>query len=57
MGFVVGTVAGALLAPRRGAKALQILGARFQQARKAADDAADAAEASIQERFQKARRD
>ena len=57
MGFVVGTVAGALLAPRRGAKALQILGARFQQARKAADEAADAAEASIQERFQKARRD
>ncbi len=56
IGFVVGSVAGAMIAPKRGADILESARIRFRRARVEADAAADDAERSLAESFEEARR-
>ena len=56
IGFVVGSIAGAVIAPKRGADLLENARIRFRRARVEADAAADEAQRSIEQSFEEARR-
>jgi gas vesicle protein len=56
IGFVVGSVAGAMLAPKKGADILENARIKFRRARVEADAAADNAEKAVKESFEEARR-
>ena len=56
IGFVVGSVAGAMLAPKKGADILANARIKFRRARVEADAAADDAEKAVEESFEEARR-
>ena len=55
LGFVVGSIAGAMIAPRKGVDLLESARSRFRRARVDADAAADEAERSLEESFEEAR--
>lgn len=57
IGFAVGNLAGALFAPRQGARPIHALRRRLEQARADADRDADSAEQSIRDRYENARKD
>ena len=56
IGFVVGSIAGAMLAPKKGADILENARIKFRRARVEADAAADNAEKAVKESFEEARR-
>ena len=56
IGFVVGSIAGAMLAPKKGADILENARIKFRRARAEADAAADNAEKAVKESFEEARR-
>ena len=56
IGFIVGSVAGAMLAPKKGADILENARIKFRRARVEADAAADNAEKAVKESFEEARR-
>ena len=57
IGFVVGSIAGAVVTPKRGADLLENARSKFRQARTEADSAAASAEQTVKENFEQATRD
>ena len=56
IGFVVGSIAGAVIAPKRGADLLENARIKFRRARVEADAAADEAQQAVERSFEEARR-
>ncbi len=57
LGFAIGNLAGALFTSKHGARPIDAIRRRLEQARSDADRAADRAAESIRERYEDARKD